>query len=202
MANRSHKRVKKPGASRSVPSNPWTNRGQGREHGRAIVNGVWWRKNAWWIRRPVAGWTIARHSAHRDHIRETLTQNARSIGRSRGRGVAAKNCKLLAQHQVLGDQDPPRTQRCEQCADDGLKDRFHTGDHRPVHPRRHRRIGTLVRVRSPRAYFVDSPRNRVESEFLASTTVATVNALDVPIREALWARSSRCHASVGYTSVL
>jgi hypothetical protein len=36
------------------------------------------------------GWTTARHSAHRDHRRETRIQNARSMGRSRGRGVARR----------------------------------------------------------------------------------------------------------------
>jgi hypothetical protein len=50
-------------------------------------------------------------------VAETMTQNARSIERSRGRGVAAKNCKLLAQHQVFGEQDRPRTQHCEQRTD-------------------------------------------------------------------------------------
>ena len=34
----------------------------------------------------VAGWTIASVSAHRDQMREMTTQNARSMGRSRGRG--------------------------------------------------------------------------------------------------------------------
>src|SRR5450432_2780648 len=36
----------------------------------------------------VAGFTIAGASAHRDHTRETTTQNARSTGRSGGRGLA------------------------------------------------------------------------------------------------------------------
>jgi hypothetical protein len=36
----------------------------------------------------VAGRTIASASAHRDNSRDTVTQNARSMGRSRGRGVA------------------------------------------------------------------------------------------------------------------
>ena len=38
----------------------------------------------------VAGWTIASVSDHRDHRRQTTTQNARSMGRSRGRGVARR----------------------------------------------------------------------------------------------------------------
>jgi len=36
----------------------------------------------------VAGRTIASVSAHRENSRDTMTQNARSMGRSRGRGVA------------------------------------------------------------------------------------------------------------------
>ncbi len=38
----------------------------------------------------VAGRTIASASDHRDHRRQTTTQNARSMGRSRGRGVARR----------------------------------------------------------------------------------------------------------------
>jgi hypothetical protein len=59
----------------------------------------------------VAGWTIASVSAHGDQIDETTTQNARSMGRSRGRGVCAtENRKLLAEREVLGDQARPRPQ--------------------------------------------------------------------------------------------
>jgi len=124
----------------------------------------------------VAGWTIARHSAHRDHRRETITQNARSIGRSRGRGVARRriascwrstrfSANRIARGRGAASSAPTTAPRIA----------FKTGDHRPVHRRRHRRIGTLVRVRSPRAHLVDSPRNRVENEFLASTTACSAN---------------------------
>ena len=118
----------------------------------------------------VPGWTIARHSAHRDRRRETMTQNARSIGRSRGRGVARRriaNCwrstrfsaNRFARGRSAANSAPTTASRIA----------FMTADHRPVHRRRHHRIGTLVRVRSPRAHLVDSPHNRVDNEFLDST---------------------------------
>ena len=118
----------------------------------------------------VAGWTIARHSAHRDHIRETMTQNARSIGRSRGRGVARRRIASCWRSTRFSANRSARGRNAASSAPTtASRIAFTTGDHRPVHRRCHRRIGALVSVRWPRAYFVDSPPNRVENEFLAST---------------------------------
>jgi len=104
----------------------------------------------------VAGWTIARHSAHRDHRRETITQNARSIGRSRGPGVARRRIASCWRSTRFSANRIARGRSAANSAPTTASTiAFMTADHRPVHRRRHGRIGTLVRVRSPRAHLVD-----------------------------------------------
>jgi len=108
----------------------------------------------------------------RGRVRARVTQNARSVGWSRGRGVARRriascwrstrfSANRIARGRSAANSAPTRASKIA----------FKTGDHRPVHRRRHRRIGTLVRVRSPRAHLVDSPHNRVENEVLDSTAL-------------------------------
>ena len=73
----------------------------------------------------VSGFTIARASDHLDQKRESKSQNARSIGTSRGRLFSSEHRELLAQRKVLSDQVRTRAK--------GADERAHNCCEKPEH---------------------------------------------------------------------
>jgi hypothetical protein len=144
----------------------------------------------------VAGFTIASASAQRDHVRERTTQNARSNGRRRGRGVACRRIASCWRRARFSRTRLARGRKAaRQGAEGGLKQSLHRAQARASGRRCHQRIASAVPVSWPQARACDTPANA----FLVTTggwpTTPNVHALRAgrayPRRETVIGRASR-----------
>ena len=101
----------------------------------------------------VSGRTIASTSAQRDHVRDSRIQNARSIGRSRGRGLARRSdasCWRSARFSATRDA---RGCNADSSARRSASMMANIGDYARAAGRRcHRRIATGNAVAWPRGH--------------------------------------------------
>jgi hypothetical protein len=117
----------------------------------------------------VAGFTIARTFAHRDHVRQDDPERSVDGPEPMPGSVSHQGGQLLAECQVLGDEARPRPESREERTDDGLDQRQHHPTIAAAGPLVIGESESRIGYAGPTPYFPSTLQNAARTEYLVTT---------------------------------